>query len=872
MAGNFKEFIIFINEVTGQCPTTISKYFQDVFIYVPRNKIPPQSLPPGTCTESDRTLGLQHLQTFFSSRNEFSKLLNNQGWELLVDHLGIELLRFCLQDCVFAKRTRTGAYMVSCLTELHGKIRSFPYNELHGLFFVSFNCSKEHTSDIQKSTKPNNDNVQKTSNDPEHLFNAKHLEICTDNMILRISQTSKFPDDHILANKNSEVSISSQVIETKVEKVSPVGCKEHVTALEPILKRLRKLNMKYNYESELAKLMAVEMESDIIVRRWPAICQELPLVLLKQYFTNICCRIIPPGLLGSHKNRNILVKSICNLLETPNRQSINLMPYILKLKISDLEWLDEKINSDTRLIIAGKLFKWLYEKLILEIFRTQFYIIVTTGTRKVYIRRIDWINSMKGCVLEMCRQKIIGKIDGMYTTEYYDGRWIFFPKKRGIRPITSSIKTSKQQAAKALCFLQQLYCKKYGPTGKVVFFHKWNDLVDRFRNNNKSIYLVRCDIESAYGSIDQRKLVAIVESLAESIESTLFLTHYEISRNLNAVKNGHARVKQYFLPPELEMPLAPGAIFASCPRGVQTISKKTLLEEIKSRILKQVVRIKNQHYLLQKGIAQGAILSPILCDIYYANMEETELAQFKNEGSLYRYVDDIIYATENQASAERFLEIVKQGLPNYSCRFNITKTMTNLPGHRHVYTPLAFLGYNINPRTLEVTPDYSTNIRYVTALSKISGQKSFTVFRKRLTNFASLKLDALILNAKINSSETIIHNIKCTFERQAERCLWLVRALIDDIPSRRIDIFNQIRTTNIRIIRRVQRHFRANGYDFEALVPELVMVPWKSYRKVFGKAQTIHVHFRSLFLGCIASINRSNIKPKRTPLCVEIQD
>lgn len=60
-----------------------------------------------------------------------------------------------------------------------------------------------------------------------------------------------------------------------------------------------------------------------------------------------------------------------------------------------------------------------------------------------------------------------------------------------------------------------------------------------------------------------------------------------------------------------------------------------------------------QRYVLQKGIPQGAMLSSVLCDIYYAHMEETSLSEFRDQGFLYRYVDDYLFVTEDKALAER---------------------------------------------------------------------------------------------------------------------------------------------------------------------------------------------------------------------------
>jgi hypothetical protein len=55
--------------------------------------------------------------------------------------------------------------------------------------------------------------------------------------------------------------------------------------------------------------------------------------------------------------------------------------------------------------------------------------------------------------------------------------------------------------------------------------------------------------------------------------------------------------------------------------------------------------INNKVFNVSKGIAQGLMLSAILCDIYYAHMRKKYFSHFEKFGYHFTYIDDSIYLT-----------------------------------------------------------------------------------------------------------------------------------------------------------------------------------------------------------------------------------
>jgi telomerase reverse transcriptase len=61
-----------------------------------------------------------------------------------------------------------------------------------------------------------------------------------------------------------------------------------------------------------------------------------------------------------------------------------------------------------------------------------------------------------------------------------------------------------------------------------------------------------------------------------------------------------------------------------------------------------VVHRGNRQFLMTCGQPQGACLSSVLCDLYYSDVDKTQLREFQNDNDLLiRAVDDYLYVTTN---------------------------------------------------------------------------------------------------------------------------------------------------------------------------------------------------------------------------------
>ena len=131
-----------------------------------------------------------------------------------------------------------------------------------------------------------------------------------------------------------------------------------------------------------------------------------------------------------------------------------------------------------------------------------------------------------------------------------------------------------------------------------------------------------------------------------------------------------------------------------------------------------------QFYKQKVGIPQGSVVSTVLCNIFYADLEKKKLPFLEDgEGLLLRLIDDFLFLTMNRDHAKEFLQHMHDGMkyndhlilghPEYGCSVNMAKSLTNfdvtinaqkvprLQGSK--YFP--FCGNMIDIETLDVIKD-----------------------------------------------------------------------------------------------------------------------------------------------------------------------
>lgn len=256
-----------------------------------------------------------------------------------------------------------------------------------------------------------------------------------------------------------------------------------------------------------------------------------------------------------------------------------------------------------------------------------------------------------------------------------------------------------------------------------------------FRNHTKNaspwptrFYFAKCDVQACFDTIPQKRVVQMVRQKLDE-DFYRICRHAEI-KNVGSYRNGSvleawskparkfaaaARSAEEFIDfgSAVENELASGKrntvfvdyVLHACQQRKATLA---LLEE---HVEANMVKIGKKFYKQKAGIPQGSILSSLLCNLFYAELEHEYLGFLQDDESLLlRLIDDFLLITTNKNHADRFLRVMHSGVESYGLKVNPAKSLTNFEasvdsGIAHCKTAFPYCGNLINTTTLEITKD-----------------------------------------------------------------------------------------------------------------------------------------------------------------------
>lgn len=212
------------------------------------------------------------------------------------------------------------------------------------------------------------------------------------------------------------------------------------------------------------------------------------------------------------------------------------------------------------------------------------------------------------------------------------------------------------------------------------------------QKSSAHLYFAKVDVKAAFDTIPQNALLRFMSTIPSKPE-------YRIARHVE-IKPGVG----YHEGDERSKPIHKWTALAKPPNDIQNFernleselaverkntvfvenivhqTRKTdeLLDLMAEHIKYNIVKIGKKYYRQKEGIPQGSILSSLLCNYFYADLEMQHL-QFLHSGEslLLRLIDDFLLITTNAAHAKQFLQIMHDGLPTYGVRVNPNKTLAN---------------------------------------------------------------------------------------------------------------------------------------------------------------------------------------------------
>jgi len=242
---------------------------------------------------------------------------------------------------------------------------------------------------------------------------------------------------------------------------------------------------------------------------------------------------------------------------------------------------------------------------------------------------------------------------------------------------------------------------------------------------------VKVDVQSAFDTIPQSAILKLMKTLPSQSEYRIF-KYAEIKPGEGHRMDMDGRAKSKPIRKWISLATSPSD-FQSFEQNLETniaVGKKNtvfvenivsqfrdrneLLDMLAEHVRHNMVKIGKKFYRQKNGIPQGSVLSSILCNYFYADLEARHLGFLNAPGSLLlRLVDDFLLVTTDRHHAKQFLQIMHDGLPEYGVTVNPAKTLVNfevtindtkvtrLVGTRH----FPYCGNFIDTKTLNITKD-----------------------------------------------------------------------------------------------------------------------------------------------------------------------
>ena len=335
-------------------------------------------------------------------------------------------------------------------------------------------------------------------------------------------------------------------------------------------------------------------------------------------------------------------------------------------------------------------------------------------------------------------------------------------------------------------------------------------------------YMAVCDLEKCFDNVKTTLLYDLVGELldgasgAEEREGGFVLhkytvTHYQASLEKPFTKkiklvtsHGERHTLQEAVP----------AFSRSFRRSViadqvvyETLFKADVLRVVKTHLFNHVVTLplhegdgSKKVFTQVTGIPQGSVLSPLLCNLYYGHAErkifgsdqgqEVQLLGLRDKTLVMRWMDDYLVISTEQRCVQHFLQRAHQAFTPFGGGINTAKTRVNfdceveLEGRKMALRRIPdghgveWCGLLIDPSTLEVRINFWKKLLdFPLSASGSRVEPGGHSLRRVMKTYVRMKANAIVLDAALNSRDTVLCTIYQMFLVAAMRTHCLIKKM-----------------------------------------------------------------------------------------------
>jgi len=221
--------------------------------------------------------------------------------------------------------------------------------------------------------------------------------------------------------------------------------------------------------------------------------------------------------------------------------------------------------------------------------------------------------------------------------------------------------------------------------------------MDRSEPGHGTVFIASVDLKACFDNIDQGQLFALAQGLLTSDQYVI--QRSSVVRPLAAANRVHVRHVRTVSPPgqSRECWLRAQALARVHARAVivegssgSVARRDALVELLREHLFGHTVQLSargTRFFRQARGIAQGSILSALLCNVFYGHLEASLLPDMVPPTAagavgnvlLLRLMDDFLCVSTDEANVRRFLDVMHGADRKGLLTLNRAKTRTNLP-------------------------------------------------------------------------------------------------------------------------------------------------------------------------------------------------
>ncbi|KAL9095597.1 MAG: hypothetical protein Q9165_002029 [Trypethelium subeluteriae] len=654
-------------------------------------------------------------------------------------------------------------------------------------------------------------------------------------------------------------------------------------------------------------------------------------------------KVIPRELWGdghtADHNRMRVLSYIDHFIKARKYESATLHDVLDGIKIHEIWWLVPlSISPNSKLSLTDfqkrkeifmEFLYYVFDSFLIPLIRSNFYVTESNVNRNVlfYFRHDVW-RSLAEPSLSQLRLSMFDEIKTDKALKILERRSLpyshirLLPKQNGIRPIANlrrriqrhqygktvlgpSINSIMKPVFNVVKFEKDAHQDNAGSSLFSVdeMFPRLRQFRDRLNvpaHSGNALYFAKVDVRSCFDSIPQQKIMAFMEGLITANDYRT-ARYAEIKAlftgNTTSGKDSSTNISrkfishgyngddffdlQHILNDGLSESKAKTVFVDSVVQKVET--RDNVLNLLSEHVERNIVKVGKKYYRQKYGIPQGSILSSLLCNLFYAQLEKENLS-FTGDSDclLLRMIDDFLLISTNQAKAHHFLQIMHDGLPDFGVSVKSEKSLTNFPAAVNGFpittlpqdSPFPYCGSLIDPTSLNITKDRAR----IRALGPISNTLTVEfskhpghAFQRKTLNALRIQMHAMFLDTTYNALSTVLESLYQTYRETAQKCFAYIKSLpVTKRPGLGVlvkTIEDVMALSWALMSRRGRRKGQWAQYECAVKRKSAEWLGYTAFSTVFGQKQTRY----QLFLAWLAQgIAKARLSAKESRLLTSV--